>query len=558
MAAKKRESLIGLLLTAVLCAGFLWWWFRPAPVREVWDSQTARQLVQRAVAEPRPDTGGTVLDLDLMEVAILQCSIEMLDEALVTAGHIVDPVVRRVAATYMARAWFNFDPSDFGQALRMEQLLPEGERGAFRSGVLEQFAKLGFIEEGLKAAQSPAQRARLGRILAETGGTEPAREILKSLSVSPDPALAEDLAGLRVHLALTDGPDEAIQAITALPPDTQKPLWLELFRLMFGRGATAAADLRAVVAAVPDEAQRWQLARESLESNIPLKQAADVVAYYQSVADAAQTPEAQFSALLELAHAQKASENALVNSKPLDQSRPESPPEAASLKAARDIAAKTPVAGLRCQRFLELASRYSESIFLTDALGCLTSARQAAASITNPPDKAAALIACAAILRLQGQPDDSRAAAEGAWQLVKSGANTPPSVLTAVAEDAVRTGDWPRSLMLIDLITQPGERTQALEKIVAAAAEHALSYNPADPPPRGHPVDAIRDAAPAHEAAAAALAQEQPAGLPRARAWLALARGVLTGKGMPNGSIPDAEPPLAPEDTLIQAPEEPR
>ena len=48
---KKKESLLGLIITAVLCLGFLWWWFRPVP--QPWQEETAAQLVTRAVKEPR-------------------------------------------------------------------------------------------------------------------------------------------------------------------------------------------------------------------------------------------------------------------------------------------------------------------------------------------------------------------------------------------------------------------------------------------------------------------------------------------------------------------------
>ena len=546
--AKKRESPWGLILTGLLCAGFLWWWFRPLQPGETWTPQSARELVAKAAAETRPPAGATVLDLDFMEVAVLQCSVQRLEEALATAGNIADPAVRQVAARHMAQAWINSDPGDFGQALRAESLLPEGEREEFRTLVLEQFSRAGFAEEGLKAARTPGQRARLARIMAETGDGEGARKLYAEITRDGiPPELQVDAAMVLVHLALEAGPAQAIPAVAALPPEKQEPVWMDLYRLMFGRGETAQADAAAVLVAVPDEALRWRLATESLESNVQIKSSAEVLGYYQGKVSGAASPEAAFPALLDLHRAQRAAE---MNA-PSASENATTGPSAITLSKAREIAAKTPDAGERCRRYLTLATQYADDILLNEAQGCLTGALQAAESVKDPAGRAAALTACAGVQRLQGQPDEARASAQKAWELTNSSTAMPAEVLTGLAEIAMRAGDWPRALELHDKLP-PEPRRDSLIQLATIAAVDALSDNPAEPPARGHPVDAIRNAAPAHEEEASALAASQPAGLDRARAWLALARGVLTGKGMPDGLIPGSELPLALPDATLQ------
>ena len=96
-----------------------------------------------------------------------------------------------------------------------------------------------------------------------------------------------ELAWTRVQLAILDGPQQAFDAITASPPADQDELWLELFRVCFGRGDTAASDTAAVAAQITSPALRRKIELEALQSNIPLRPAADILAEIQKKLNAA-------------------------------------------------------------------------------------------------------------------------------------------------------------------------------------------------------------------------------------------------------------------------------
>ena len=117
--SKKREGWLGLLLTAVLCLGFLFWWFRPA--RETWEHHSTAQLVARALGEPGLDQPKErlVIDFDLMETAILQARLAMVPESLETAARIADPIVQARTIRQLAQAQLNQDAKNLGDALRM-------------------------------------------------------------------------------------------------------------------------------------------------------------------------------------------------------------------------------------------------------------------------------------------------------------------------------------------------------------------------------------------------------------------------------------------------------
>ena len=118
---KKREGWLGLILTVVLCLGFLYWWFRPA--RETWEPHSTAELVTRALAEPglEDPQERLVIDFDLMETAILQARLAMIPEALETATHIADPIVQARTVRQLAQAHLNQDSKRLGDALGMCQ-----------------------------------------------------------------------------------------------------------------------------------------------------------------------------------------------------------------------------------------------------------------------------------------------------------------------------------------------------------------------------------------------------------------------------------------------------
>ena len=146
-------------------------------------------------------------------------------------------------------------------------------------------------------------------------------------------------------------------------------------------------------------------------------------------------------------------------------------------------------------------------------------------------------------------------------------------LLTELAEFLTRLGDWPAALSLLPEVEKPvlpnqgsevpfpstpalptkftGQGTQQvsqnptlitrtsedysayfarralLDAIATTAAEEAIGYDPAAPPNRGEPLDRIRNRAISDESAAASYLPGIPAGYQRARATLAIAKGLL-------------------------------
>jgi hypothetical protein len=99
--------------------------------------------------------------------------------------------------------------------------------------------------------------------------------------------------------------------------------------------------------------------------------------------------------------------------------------------------------------------------------------------------------------------------------------------LEALAVAVVRRGDWPRGLALLDRIPDNAARLAALDNAAAKAAEDSMSMDPGNPPPRGAPVDDIRRQAAGDHSRAVKLVENLPSGYQRARAWLAMAKGVI-------------------------------
>ena len=236
--AKKKESWLGVAITAVLCLGFLYWWFRPEP--KPWEEETAGQLVERANKEPRPAgrVEQQVVDFDLMEVAILQSTGKMMEEAVVTVKHISDPLIKKCAVRQVAQTFLRSDPKDLGEAILLADLLSEpAHRAAVRTEILAQLSVLGFADAALPEAKTALQKATLAQRIAGTdeAGQQKAKELLtevgKELPALPAEeasSVRREVAGARINLTIADGAEAAIAAIKDLPPAEQPYYWEEL------------------------------------------------------------------------------------------------------------------------------------------------------------------------------------------------------------------------------------------------------------------------------------------------------------------------------------------
>jgi hypothetical protein len=521
---QKKESLLGLVITAVLCLGFLWWWFRPKP--KTWQEESAAQLVARALAEPRPESRAEqqVLDLDLMEIALIQLD-QLKDEeaAHTTAACISDPVVRLIAARQLAREWTNED-KDLSAALGFTALVPDpGQAEALRADILGMLAARGFPDAALPEAKTPLQKATLA--VRMEGADDKARELLAEATAALPTLPPEEAAAVRreiarglVRLSVIDGPDAAIAAIKELPPEQRGEQWMELISWCQGR-EDKAVTVPLVARQVEDPALRRRLEIQSLLLDVKLRPAGELIAECRAAVEQATAPEDKAAALLTLADAQyndrsdPAQEIASVETLK------------SALAAARSVAAPA----VRCRLLLRLPLKFSYSLVFDFARSALDEAVAAARAEPSPGERVSLLLAASEECHLQSDTPRALELIEEASQtLDQSQASPPAGVVQALAiAFAHRFGDWPRSLGLVERISDDTARRAALQTMAAFVAEESSSIDPGEPPPRGEVLDNIRRTALTDQAAAANLTETQPEGFARARGWLAMAKATI-------------------------------
>gem|GEM_PF-5635005 len=549
---KKSEGWLGLVLTAILCLGFLYWWFRPA--RETWQPHTTAQLVARALAEPglNEPLERLVIDFDLMEVALLQARQGMVPEGLETASRIGDSVVQARTIRQLAQAHLQQDAKNLGISLTMcDRIADTARRARMKEEILLQIALLGFGDVALAEAKTPLLRARVARRLAETDGQDTARTLLAELEAAqaqlpPDQAalLLPEFAWTRVQLAITDGPQQAFEAIRRLPAADQEELWLELFGISFGRGETQAAlDTAAVAAQAPTPALRRKFELEALQSGFPLRPAADILAELDQAVKAAAPGAAHIRALIELAKARS----------------PAGGPEATAipLHAALEEAAalKDPVQ--RAAFLAELAELLPDALLFAESKKALQDATDAAHTIVAPEQQVPQLVMVMSHAFKAGEIKTASDLATQALALAPK-ITLADSVRLELADFLTRIGDWPAALSLLPAPKpvsgeglpastrgkEPSDpRAELLDALSTTAAEDIIGYPANDPPNRGEPLDRIRNRAISDQAAAAAYLPGLPAGPARARATLAIAKGLLLPP------LPAAEPNLPSDPT---------
>lgn len=541
----KKESLLGIAITAVLCLGFLWWWFRPQAETQSWTDQTAVQLIGRAMKEPRPSVRveQQVIDLDLMEIALGLVSGRRKDEALAAAQHIADPGLRFIAAQQLARVWINADTQDYGAALGFTVLVSDAQRLAeLRADILGLIAG-DFPDIALQEAKTPLQKALLATRLNDT--TEEPRKLIAEATASlpslPDAEAAAvrfQIARALVRLSGRSDPAIAIAAIKALPQEQRGELWTDLIGWCQGRpDKTVTVPL--VYQQVEDPALRRRLEIDSLLFDIKLRPAAEILAGCQADVDRAASPPDKVRALLVLA-------DALANM------RDDPAQEAAaveSLRSAHTIAKTVTDPAERCRLQLSLSRELSLVLAFDASKSALDEAIASAALAPDNAERAALLLAAGE--ESYKQADEPRAAqltGQAATALAEAPA-AAPAVIRQLATAIMSRGDWLRAFTLLDGIPADPARLAALHAVVTTTAEDFRSVDPSKPPPRGEPLDTIQREAITDQVQAANLSEAQPAGFLRARAWLAMAKATyaapmsLTNYQATEATAPDELPP---------------
>ncbi len=553
---KKREGWLGLLLTAILCLGFLYWWFRPA--RESWTPHSTAQLTARALAEPglEDPLERLVIDFDLMETAILQARLAMVPEALETATFIANPIVQARTIRQLAQAHLNQDSQQLSDALGMCQRIEDPTlRERMREDILLQLAMMGFSDIVLPEAKTPLLRAKLARRLAETDGQDAARTLLTELEgqlpnlpAAEAATLLPELAWTHVQLAIMDGPEQAFAPIKRLPASAQDELWLDLFRVCFGREKNAAAEAASVAAQVTSPTLRRTIELEAVQSNFPLRPAAEIIATLQQELKNANPGPDQIRALIALADGHRRTTGA----------EAAAPPLRSAVEAANAL--KDPVQ--RATLLAELTELLPDALLFEESAAALKSAVTAARTVTAPDQR---LPLYTLILRHAFNTGEIKTAADLATEALTLAPkiDLTEAQLLELADFLTRLGDWPAALRLLPppeklsataspkaaRLALDSPRARLLDALATTAAEDIIGYDPADPPNRGEPLDRIRNRAISDESAAASYLPGIPSGYPRARATLAIAKGLLLPP-MPTAETNLPSDPTGPLDLL--------
>ena len=475
---KKREGWLGLSLTVLLCLGFLFWWFRPA--RETWIPHSTAELVGRALAEPNLDAplDRLVLDFDLMETAILQARLAMVPESLQTAGFIADPIVQARTIRQLAQAQLNQDAKQLSESLRMcDRITDVPLRDQMKEEILIQLAMLGFSDVVLPEAKTPLLRARVARRLAETDGQDVARTLLAeqeallpTLPPADVTALLPELAWTRVQLAIIDGPHQAFEAIRRVPAPEQDALWLDLFRVCFGRGDTAASDSAAVSGQITAPALRRQIELEALQSNIPLRPAEAILAEIQQKLKATPPGPEQVRLFIELA----------------DTHRRATGPEAAAipLRSALEAAKALPDPVQRATLLAELTELLPDALLFPESKQALQEATESARGIIAPDQRLPLLVVILHHAFNAGEIQTAAALATEALEIAPKVKLSPPLV-TELAEFLTRLGDWPAALSLLPEVEtkEPHPRMPSLPKPRSPGLRSRHPFRPLPPRP---------------------------------------------------------------------------
>ncbi len=524
--SSRKESWTGVIFTLVICLGFLYWLFRPK--ENPWQHEDPAGLVARALKEPRSSNRveSQVIDLDLMEVAICQVGVKFVDDALASVKGIVDPVIRKRAIRQVVQTYLNSDPQDLARVITFADLPADpADQAALRAEILGSLAVLGFADIALPEAKTALQKATLARRMATTddaardkarGMVSEATKELASLPPAVADAVRAEIAGALVGLSLTDGPAAALEAIDRLPAPARPELWMELTDWCLSRPDSREC-MTAIMARIPDPVLRRRLEINSLGMRVKVRPPVEVIADCKADVEAAPSPTAKVAALILLSDARRNAQ----------ESTGLSPEADAALKEALTTARAMTNPLERCRALITLTRKFTDPPLLEEAKPILEQAINDANLIESPADRIAALVLASEESFMQSdEPLASKLIGDAVGLAEASGTPLDAATVESLAIAVLWRGNWPRGLALLDHIPE-GSRAAALDRATNRVAETSVSMDPRRPPLRGAPVDEIRRQAAGDDAKAIALVEKQPEGYARARAFLAMAKGLI-------------------------------
>jgi hypothetical protein len=542
-AAKKSEGRWGFYLTLLGCLGFLYYWFRPQRLEMgAGTHESAAQLVGRAMAEPA--TSDPVrrahLDVDLLEVCALQARLDMTDDALATARLIGQPDLQAHAVEHLANVFLASDPAELSGAFRFaREVRDEALRADVEAAVYDQLALMGYVDVVAPKANTPLQMGRLVRMVSGADGQAFARERIAELETSaaalPTAEAAqqrENIAMTRINLALEDGPAAAIAAIQQVPAERQAALWIEVFRSFLVRKETPDGNARLVYNAVSDEVLRRTMEIEALQSFLPLRTLDEMLTEARAAERNATSDHERVVAGLHTVRVLDAG------------GRLDDVPT--RLRELRTLSAREPDARHRARDSLLLATAFANAVLLEESSALLMAAHTAALSVTDLAEQRALLVLVGEESLIHAQPDRSQLAVRAAWDLRGEAPPLAPELVNSLALLLVGQGQMSEALTLIDQLPEGAPRRAAFATVARRVTDDVLGYAaPVGPAPVGQSIEAIRARATLDEAAARQMVEQVPAGHERARAWLALAKGI---------SSPPLPSPTDPENAVESPP----
>lgn len=232
---RKKESTRGIVIVAILCASFLWWWFTLDVTPE---DVGPSGLLTRAMEEIPPGTPRPlVLDFDLQELAMCWLRAGKPAEAISVAEKIHDPLLQARSLRAVAQSYVGIlasDTASMGPALKTLDKIrdPEHARKA-REIILLELVRQGFPDVAWEHSPSPQLQVKLIRVMAETDARVTAAKKLAALEPSLPANLEPDslLQITMAHLWLGHR-DRVLELVQKLSPDRQDEIYLELFRMV--------------------------------------------------------------------------------------------------------------------------------------------------------------------------------------------------------------------------------------------------------------------------------------------------------------------------------------
>ena len=507
---KRPESRRSIVIVAVLCASFLWWW---STVEVPPDPVGPMGLVDRAMAEltQTKQSRPLIMDFDLLEFSMCWLRAGKPEEAMLLAAKINQPILQARAVQAIAQGYLVNDAGSMGPALKcLEQIADPALRQSTREILLLEIARMGFSDVAWEQADSVSLKAKILRTMCETDAQDAAAKRLPAVEaeILANPR-EEDLAQLAwAHLWLHHG-ERLLELVPKLGTPTQDEIYKEYFRMTRLESPEQAPK---VLAAIP---ARLQIAcrLEAARLNGSIETPAELLSSLESALPKEGSPGALAAAWLEYTNAQW-------------QLQPEADARKASAEKLESMLTDLPP-GQKIHDALALSKIYYDALDLVSGHRLLELARQTAFAAGTPQEK---LTLVAPILEAAFRSGESEylplLLRDLSPDLRKAaGEISNPVILEPLVVAYFREGDW-QTVMETLAVVQPSVATSLITRLADLPVEatagqgYAISQDTS--------LARFRQVATSQgEAEASKLAIRLKAGIDRSRAWLEIGKGLI-------------------------------